>query len=72
VNTTPTTTTQVTRLEGPADAGDNFGARIRAFVTPAVSGYYTFYIAADDQAELWLSVSDNPAQKTRIAQVTKR
>ena len=71
VNTTPTATTQLTRLEGPVDAGDNFGARIRAFVTPAVSGYYTFYIAADDVAELWLSVGENPAQKTRIAQVTK-
>ncbi|HEX8529453.1 MAG TPA: PA14 domain-containing protein, partial [Cytophagales bacterium] len=71
VNTPPTATTQLTRLEGPADAGDNFGARIRAYITPAVSGYYTFYVAADDVAELWLSINDNPAQKTRIAQVTK-
>jgi hypothetical protein len=71
VNTTPTSTTQLTTLEGPSDAGDNYGARIRAYITPAVTGFYTFYLAGDDAAELWLSFNDNPAQKTRIAEVTK-
>jgi hypothetical protein len=71
VNTTPTSTTQLTTLEGPTDAGDNYGARIRAYITPAVTGSYTFYLAGDDAAELWLSFNDNPAQKTRIAEVTK-
>jgi hypothetical protein len=71
VNTAPTSTTQLTILEGPTDAADNYGARIRAYITPAVSGNYTFYLAGDDVAELWLSFNDNPGQKTKIAEVTK-
>jgi chitodextrinase len=71
VNTTPTSTTQLTTLEGPTDAADNYGARIRAYLTPTVSGNYTFYLAGDDVAELWLSFNDNPGQKTKIAEVTK-
>ncbi|HEX8530838.1 MAG TPA: PA14 domain-containing protein, partial [Cytophagales bacterium] len=55
VHTAPTSTTQLTILEGPTDAADNYGARIRAYITPAVSGSYTFYLAGDDVAELWLS-----------------
>ena len=71
VNTPPTSTTQLTTLEGPADAADNYGARIRAYLTPAVSGNYTFYLAGDDVAQLWLSFNDNPGQSTKIAEVTK-
>ncbi|MBD0254694.1 MAG: Ig-like domain-containing protein, partial [Cytophagales bacterium] len=71
VDKAPTSTTQLTTLEGPTDAADNYGARIRAYITPAVSGSYTFYLAGDDVAELWLSFNDNPGQKTKIAEVTK-
>ena len=70
VATTPASTSSITSLEGPANSGDNYGARIRAFVTPATTGSYTFYIAGDDNAELWLSTDDSPANKTLIASVT--
>ena len=33
------------------------------------SGQYTFYLAADDLAELWLSTDGNPANKQKIAAV---
>jgi hypothetical protein len=70
VNTTPTSTSQLTSLEGPTNAADNYGARIRGYITPAASGSYTFYIASDDNAQLFLSTSDNPANKVKIAEVT--
>jgi hypothetical protein len=33
------------------------------------TGNYTFWIASDDNSELWLSTSDNPANKVLIASV---
>jgi glucose/arabinose dehydrogenase/PKD repeat protein len=70
VNTPPTATSQLTQLEGPTNQTDNYGSRIRAFVHPPVSGNYTFYIASDDNSELWLSTDESPANKKKIAYVS--
>ncbi len=69
VNTTPTSTTELTVFEGPTNVADHYGARIRGYVTAPVSGQYTFYISGDNNADLFLSTSENPANKTRIAYV---
>jgi hypothetical protein len=42
------------------DQGDNFGARIRGYLTPPNTGEYTFWIGSDNGSEFWLS-SDNSA-----------
>jgi hypothetical protein len=55
-------------LETPLNVRDNYGVVFRGYVTAPVSGEYTFYIASDDQGDLWLSMDDNPANKIRIAQ----
>jgi hypothetical protein len=47
--------------------GDDTGARLRGYLTPPLTGQYTFYIAADDRGVLWLSSDDNPATKQMIA-----
>ena len=47
---------------------DDTGARLRGYVTAPLAGDYTFYIAADDRGELWLSSDDNPGNKRLIAQ----
>jgi hypothetical protein len=62
----PASTTQLTRLQ-TENTGDWMGARIRGYICPPVTGNYTFYIAGDDGVELWLSTSDNPANKKKIA-----
>ncbi|MEJ7767732.1 MAG: PA14 domain-containing protein [Chitinophagaceae bacterium] len=49
------------------NSGEMFGARISGYICPPVSGSYTFLIAGDDQAALWLSTDDNPANKQKIA-----
>src|SRR5206468_12203988 len=46
-----------------------YGARVRGHLHPPATGNYIFWIAADDQAELWLSPDDKPNGKVRIAQV---
>ena len=63
----PTGSEQLTSLEGPVNTADNYGARIRGYIHPLITGAYTFWLAADDNGELWLSTSDNPANATRIA-----
>jgi hypothetical protein len=66
----PTGSEQLTSLEGPTNAADNYGSRIRGYIRPPASGAYTFWLASDDSGELWLSTSDNPASATRIAYVS--
>lgn len=56
-------------LEAPLSFANDFGERIFGYLHPPASGEYRFWIAADDAAELWLSATDNPANKQRIALV---
>ncbi len=69
LQTKPTSTSQLTSFEGPLNVADNYGSRIRGYICPPQTGSYTFWIASDDAGELWLSTDDNPANKTRIANV---
>jgi hypothetical protein len=49
------------------DEFEGYGARLRGWLVPPVSGNYTFYIAADDNGEFWLSTDANPANIVNIA-----
>ncbi|MFD2161638.1 Ig-like domain-containing protein [Paradesertivirga mongoliensis] len=69
LNTTPTGTRTLTNFSAPVEFGDNYGARIRGYICPPVSGNYVFYIASDDNGELWLSSNDDPSSKKKIASV---
>lgn len=68
-NTTPTSTSQLTIFEGPSNVGDYYGSRIRGYICPPETGNYTFWIASDNNSELWLSTNDQPANKIKIASV---
>jgi xyloglucan-specific exo-beta-1,4-glucanase len=65
----PSGSGQLTSLEAPTNWADNYGTRIRGYIHPATSGSYTFWVAGDDNTELYLSTSDNPAGATRIAYI---
>jgi aryl-phospho-beta-D-glucosidase BglC (GH1 family) len=65
----PTGSGALTSLEGPTNTAENYGARIRGYVHPPITGAYTFWLASDDYGELRLSTSDNPGSATRIAYV---
>ena len=56
-------------FEAPAASGDTYGSRMRGIVTAPAAGNYTFWIAADETAELWLSMDENPANRVLIASV---
>ncbi|MCX5672248.1 MAG: lamin tail domain-containing protein [Planctomycetota bacterium] len=59
-----------TSFEAPRDWADGYGTRMRAYVTAPATGDYVFWIASDDNSELWLSTNDDPATKRRIAYVS--
>ncbi len=63
----PAATGQLSSFETGADLGDQYATRVRGFVCPPATGKYTFWIAGDDETELWLSANDNPAGKVKIA-----
>lgn len=69
--TTPSTSTNLlTSLQGPTNAGDDYGARIRGYLTPQVTGNYRFWIASDGASQFWLSTDDEPVNKVRRCAVT--
>lgn len=68
-NTSPSGTSTLTNLECPLNWADNYGTRIRGYIVPSTTGNYTFFMAGDDNCELWLSNNNSPANITKIAQV---
>lgn len=68
-NTTPTSSGQLAIFEGPSQAGANYGSRIRGYICPPSTGNYIFWIASDNESELWLSTNDMPGNKIKIASV---
>ena len=51
----PTGCEYLPRLEGPMDWTNTYGSRIRGYLTPPQTGNYTFWIAGDDNCQLWIS-----------------
>ena len=56
-------------FETPYHWADAYGGRMRGYITPTVTGDYWFWIASDDNGQLWLSTDDNPDHKSVIAYV---
>ena len=59
-----------TSFEAPSNWASDYGTRMRGYIYPPATGSYTFWIASDDNGELWLSTDNNPANKTKIATVS--
>lgn len=70
VNSAPNRTVELTSFSTQNYYGNDYGSRIRGYVCAPATGAYTFWISGDDNSELWLSDSDDPANKRRIAYVT--
>jgi len=60
----------LSQAEAPSDQGDSYGAVMRGYLIPPATASYVFFIATDDNGELWLSQSTNPASMTRRAYIT--
>jgi uncharacterized protein (DUF1800 family) len=68
--TLPASVTNVlAMLQGATNYGQNYGERIRGYLTAPVTGNYYFWIAGSDSAELWISDDNQPVNKVRRAWV---
>jgi hypothetical protein len=54
------------RLFYPDDSHEAYGGRISGYFVPQITGNYTFYISADDDAELSLSTDSSPSNRVVI------
>ncbi|MBK1877914.1 DUF1800 family protein [Pelagicoccus mobilis] len=54
-------------LETPQNWTDYYGTHIIGYVHPPVSGEYTFWLAGNDRAELYLSTNETPEDSVLIA-----
>ena len=70
VHTEPTTTAERTTMQAPDNSGDYLGDRFRGWLTPPVSGNYTFFVTADENAELWLSSGVEPGRRLKRSWIT--
>jgi len=66
----PTQVESVPQLDGYYGSGKNFGQRMMALLCVPVTGEYVFSLAANDQAQLWLSPDETQAQRRLVASVT--
>ena len=65
----PTGSMQVNQFQSKVNWSDSYCSRICGYIYPPTTGDYTFWINSDDQSWLFLSTSDNPAEKQQIARV---
>jgi PQQ-dependent dehydrogenase (s-GDH family) len=63
----PSTSGTLANFEIPSNTADNYGIKVYGYICPPATGSYTFWIAGDDNCELWLSTSSSSAGKQRIA-----
>lgn len=57
------------RFEAPVNVADNYGQRMHGLIKAPATGNYTFWIASDDNGQLWLSTDDNQDNLKLIAEV---
>jgi uncharacterized protein YjdB len=65
----PSSSVQLNSFEAPTNVADNYGQRIAGYICAPVTGSYTFWIASDDNSQLWLSTDENASNKSKIAEV---
>jgi len=54
-------------MEGTTNLADNYGTRIAGYICAPSTGNYTFWVAGDDNCELWLSTNAEESNKQKIA-----
>ncbi len=64
----PSVTGTLATLEMPNQNQEYYAAKISGWLVPPANGSYTFYIASDDEAQLWLSPSEDPASVALLCQ----
>ncbi|MGB1250575.1 MAG: PKD domain-containing protein [Candidatus Promineifilaceae bacterium] len=64
----PDTVVSQTNFVVPTNVGDIYGARMRGYLIAPETGLYTFWVASDNEGQLWLSTDTLPSNAVQIAQ----
>ena len=65
----PSTVDVIPEFETPGGIGDNYGQRVRGYLEAPQTGNYIFWIASDDQSQLYLATDEQPHNASLIAEV---
>ena len=58
----PTYITYLTSFNAPYNTGvSDYGQRVQGYLYPPTTGNYVFWIASDDNSQLWLSTNSSPS-----------
>lgn len=60
----------VTNADSLGGYGDNYTARYSGYFIPPADDAYVFFVASDDDADVFISPDSNPANKVLVAQET--
>ncbi|MCW1925344.1 DUF1800 family protein [Luteolibacter arcticus] len=66
----PDSTSILSSLAAPSDSGEDYGARLRGFITAPETGEYRFYLRADEAAVFYLSDDEEPVNAWKRAELT--
>jgi O-glycosyl hydrolase len=58
---TPTSANRLTTLESLSDIADNYGERLRGYITAPATGTYYFWVSGDDDFQFNISTDDTSA-----------
>lgn len=67
--TDPDIRDSIKSFECPTDWAEMYGTRVRGYLHPPATAKYTFWIASDDQSELWLSTNEKPEHTRKVGWV---
>ena len=62
--------TAVTSFETPSNDADNYASRVSGLFKAPTTGNYVFFVASDDDSDVFLSTDTNPANKVMVCQET--
>ena len=65
----PDETATITTFQGPISYGNNYGTRVRGYITPPTTGNYIFTVTGDDYTDFYLSTDDDEANKVLVSQI---
>jgi len=69
ISTTPTESSSLNKFDITSFTASNNAQRVRGFICPPQTGIYTFWVASDEDSQLWLSTNSNTENKKLIATV---
>ncbi|HEX2958618.1 MAG TPA: PA14 domain-containing protein, partial [Chitinispirillaceae bacterium] len=70
VSTSANIVDAINLFETPQQWSNYYGQRIRGYIIPPATGTYYFWIASDDNSQLWLSSNSEPSSKVMIASLS--